>query len=173
MTNPVVIVEYDPQWPTLYEKEKKLIRKALEHRISGVEHIGSTSVPNLGGKNIIDVMAGTRGPEEADQCLSPLEGIGYKSVTPEPDNPEWYYCLGKGQHSVGYHLHLVKYSSAHWKKHTIFRDFLRGNRQVAQEYYNLKKKLAERYGADRVGYTEAKSAFIESVLAKASQSTRR
>jgi GrpB-like predicted nucleotidyltransferase (UPF0157 family) len=164
LNNPVVIVYYDPQWPTLYEKEKELIRRVLGHRISAIEHIGSTAVPNLGGKNIIDIMAGISSFDEANECLPPLESIGYKDVTPQPDDVEWYYCLGKSQHGVGYHLHLVKFDSEHWKKLVIFRDFLRKNPQVAQEYYNLKKELAAKYGTDHLGYTEAKSAFIKCIL---------
>jgi GrpB-like predicted nucleotidyltransferase (UPF0157 family) len=160
----VIIVDYDPQWPTLYEKEKELVRRVLEHRIWALEHVGSTAVPKLGGKNIIDIMAGVDSVDEASQCISPLESIGYKDVTPQPDNTEWYYCLGKGPHSVGYHLHLVKFNSEHWKKHIVFRDFLKKNPQIAQEYFDLKKRLAMKYGTDRLGYTEAKSAFIESIL---------
>lgn len=163
----VVLVDYDPQWPALYEKERELICKALGHRISAIEHVGSTAVPNLCGKNIIDIMAGVSEFDEANECLSPLARIGYVDVTPQPDNPEWFYCLGKGHHSVGYHLHLVKFNSEHWKKHIIFRDLLRKTPQVTQEYCNLKKELAAKYRTDRLGYTEAKSAFIESVLAKA------
>jgi GrpB-like predicted nucleotidyltransferase (UPF0157 family) len=165
----VIIVDYDPQWPALYEKEKELICKVLEHRICAFEHVGSTAVANLGGKNIIDIMTGVNSIGEANQCISPLENIGYKDVTPQPDNSEWYYCLGKGPHSVGYHLHIVKFNSEHWKKHIVFRDFLRKNPQVAQDYFKLKKRLAIEYGTDRLGYTEAKSAFIESVLAKNNQ----
>jgi GrpB-like predicted nucleotidyltransferase (UPF0157 family) len=160
----VIIVDYDPQWRTLYEKEKAFVRRVLEHRICAFEHVGSTAVPKLGGKNIIDIMAGVNSVDEANQCISPLESVGYKDVTPQPDNTEWYYCLGKGSHSVGYHLHLVKFNSEHWKKHIVFRDFLRKNPQIAQAYFNLKKRLAIKYGTDRLGYTEAKSAFIESIL---------
>jgi GrpB-like predicted nucleotidyltransferase (UPF0157 family) len=168
----VIIVDYDQQWPTLYEKEKTLISRVLQHKIRALEHIGSTAVLKLGGKNIIDIMAGVNTVDEAHQCISSLESIGYKDVTPQPDNAEWYYCLGKGPHSVGYHLHLVKFNSEHWKKHLVFRDFLRKNPQTAQEYFNLKKKLAAKYGIDRIGYTEAKSAFIESVLTAANQVTQ-
>ena len=164
MPGPVIIVGYDPQWPALYEKEKALVRKVLEHRICALEHVGSTAVPKLGGKNIIDIMAGVKSVDQANQCISPLESIDYKDVTAQPDNAEWYYCLGKGPHSVGYHLHLVKFNGEHWKKHLVFRDFLRKNPQIAKEYFKLKKRLAIKYGIDRLSYTEAKSAFIESVL---------
>jgi len=169
MNKRVIIINFDPQWSTLYEKEKELICRTLEQRIRAIEHIGSTAVPNLGGKNIIDIMVGVNNLDEANECLSPLERIGYTDVSPQPapDNAEWYYCLGKGHHSAGYHLHLVKFESEHWKKHIIFRDFLRKNPEIAKDYFNLKKELAAKYGTDRLGYTEAKSAFIELVIAKA------
>jgi GrpB-like predicted nucleotidyltransferase (UPF0157 family) len=167
MDNPVVIVDYDPQWPALYERENELVCETVGHRIIAIEHIGSTAVPNLGGKNIIDIMVGVNNVKEANQCLLLLGGIGYKDVTPQPNDKEWYYCLGKGQHSVGYHLHLVKFNSQHWKKHITFRDFLRKNSKVAQDYFNLKRELAAKHGIDRLGYAEAKSAFIESVIARA------
>jgi GrpB-like predicted nucleotidyltransferase (UPF0157 family) len=74
--------------------------------------------------------------------------------------------LEKSQQALGYHLHLVRFGSEHWKKHVIFRDFLRKNPKVAQEYYTLKKKLATKYETNRLAYTEAKTAFIESVIAR-------
>ena len=166
MNAPVVIVNYNPQWQTLYESEAKLIRGVLGIRALAIEHIGSTAVPNLGGKNIVDIMAGVDSLEEAKQCLAPLESIGYTGVTPQVDNADWYYCLEKSQQTPGYHLHLVRFGSEHWKKHVIFRDFLRKNPKVAKEYYALKKELAAKYGTDRLGYTEAKTAFIESVIAR-------
>lgn len=165
MTAPVVIVDYNPRWPLLYEQEMKLIHRVLGSRIKAIEHIGSTAIPNLGGKNIIDIMVGVSNVDEANECLLPLESIGYKVVTPQGDNAEWYYCLGKDQ-QAGYHLHLVKFSSEHWNRHLLFRDFLRKNPQVSKEYYNLKKELAAKYGTDRLGYTEAKTMFIESTIAR-------
>ena len=167
MSDPVVIVAYESKWPVLYREEMKSICGVLSNRICAIEHIGSTAVPNLGGKKIIDIMVGVSNLDEATKCLPPLERIGYKEVTPQMNNEDWFYCLGKRQQSVGYHLHLVKFDSEHWKKHLIFRDFLRKNPQVSQEYYNLKKELATKYGADRLAYTEAKTAFIESILASA------
>jgi len=147
----------------------KVICGVLGSRVCAIEHIGSTSVPGLGGKNIIDIMVGVSGPVEANQCLLLLERIGYSEVTPQENNADWYYCLGKRQQRVGYHLHLVRFDSEHWKKQLIFRDFLRENHEVSQEYCRLKKELAAKFGADRLGYTEAKTGFIESTLACARQ----
>ena len=114
-------------------------------------------------------MVGLGKIDEANECLPPLEKIGYCEVTPEVDKADWYYCLGKGDQNQEYHLHLVTSESEHWKRHIIFRDFLRKNPQFAQQYCNLKKELAAKYGSDRLSYTEAKSAFIESVIAKGRQ----
>lgn len=169
MSRPAVIVDYDPQWPVLYEEEKTRILRAIGLQTRVVEHIGSTAVPGLCAKPIIDLMAGVHRLTDANKCLQPLRKIDYRDVTPQPDNPEWYYCLGKGPHSIGYHLHLVKFLSEHWRKHLFFRDFLRTHRNVAGEYCRLKKDLWTKYGTDRPGYTAAKTSFIESVLLRARQ----
>ena len=171
MSRPVIIVDYDPEWPILYEAEKTRILEAAGCKILAIEHIGSTAVPRLGAKPIIDMMAGVHRSADADECLPLLEKIGYLDVTPQPGNSEWYYCLGEIPHSTGYHLHLVKFMSDHWRRHLFFRDILRAHPKVAWQYYELKKKLAAEYGSDRDGYTAAKTSFIESVVAQVHQST--
>lgn len=174
MPRPVIIVEYDPQWPILYGEEKLRIIEAVGHKVLAIEHIGSTAVLGLGAKPIIDIMAGVRKATDAEECLPLLRDIGYTDVTPEPEEEDWHYCLGKGPHtdaelSATYHLHLVNFMSDHWKKHLLFRDFLRTHPEVAQQYYELKKKLAAKHGSDRNAYTEAKTPFIELVIAQARQ----
>jgi GrpB-like predicted nucleotidyltransferase (UPF0157 family) len=169
MPHPVIIVDYDPQWPVLYEEERRRILEVVGHKVLAIEHIGSTAVPGLGAKPIIDMMAGVRESTDADECLPPLEKIGYRDVAPQPNNLEWYYCLGKGPHSTGYHLHLVKFVSPHWRRHLLFRNYLRTHPEAAQRYYELKKKLAAKHGSDRIGYTDAKTSFIESIIAQALQ----
>jgi GrpB-like predicted nucleotidyltransferase (UPF0157 family) len=171
MPDLVIIVDYDPGWPVLYEKERKQILEIIGDRILGIEHIGSTAVPGLGAKPIIDIMAGVRDRVNADECLLPLRKIGYTDVTVEPENPEWFYCLGKAPHSTGYHLHLMKYQSDHWKRHLAFRDYLRSHPEVAKKYFRLKKRLSRKYGTDRVGYTNAKTAFIKNIELTAQQQT--
>ena len=167
MPSPVVILDYDPRWPNLYEEEKRRILEAIGHKVLAIEHIGSTAIPGLGAKPIIDMMAGVHQPSDADECIPLLKDIGYTSVTPQPDDLEHYYCLGKGSHSVGYHLHLIKFGSYSWKKHLLFRDYLRAHPDVAQHYYEIKKRLTAEYGYDRAAYTKAKTSFIENVVAQA------
>jgi len=173
LPRPVIIVSYDPRWPIFYEEEKRRILGAIGHKVLAIEHIGSTAVPGLGAKPIIDIMAGVHQFADAEECLPLLQPLGYDDVTnTQLENPEWYYCLGKGKGSQGehtYHLHLVKFMSEHWEKHLLSRDFLRTHLEVAQQYYELKKKLAAKHGTNREAYTEAKTSFIESVINQARQ----
>ena len=167
MPGPAVIVGYDPSWSLLFKEERISILRVAGRIVLDVEHIGSTAVAGLSAKPIVDMMAGVQGPSEADQCLPMLAHIGYSDVFPEPDNQEWFYCLGKGPHSVGCHLHLVKYGSEHWNRHLLFRDYLRKHSDVAQQYQALKIRLAQEHGIDREAYTRSKTLFIESVLSQA------
>lgn len=169
MPNPVMIVDYDPRWPDIYLEEKERILGAVGEKIKDIEHIGSTAVPGLGAKPVIDIMVSVKDVETAHECVDPLGRIGYTDITPQPLswNQDWFYCLGKGPHSTGFHLHLVREGSDHWDGHILFRDYLRAHPETARTYYDLKKRLATEYGADREGYTDAKTSFIESVLVKA------
>jgi len=170
LVGPVLLVDYDPMWPLLYEDERGRILDAVGGLVLAVEHIGSTAIPGMVAKPIIDIMAGVEGSREADGCIDPLRALGYLDVTPTPGGPEvddWYYCLGKGAHSVGYHLHLVRFGGRHWEDHILFRDYLRSNPEVADDYARLKRRLAPLYGLDRRSYTDGKTAFIEGVISRA------
>ena len=174
MPRPVRIVPYDPRWPNDYDAERRRILNAVGDIIVSLNHVGSTSVTELGGKPIVDIMAGVRNAFAADACLPPLREIGYDDVTPEPQDPDWHYCLGKrpsrSRPSLLYiHLHLFTYGSAHWEKHLLFRDYLRAHPEIAREYYGLKRRLASHHGSDREGYTYAKTVFIDAIVAKACQ----
>ena len=166
------IVDYDPAWPILYKEEEKRILGAVGNKLVCIEHIGSTAVPGLGSKPIIDIMAGVLGVPDAEECMLLLQDLSYTDVTPQPEEPDWYYCLGRiyqGESSslLNYHLHLMRFMSDFWKKHLLFRDYLRTHSETAQQYHELKKKLAKKYGSNRRGYTAAKTSFIESVLDQA------
>jgi GrpB-like predicted nucleotidyltransferase (UPF0157 family) len=164
MLRPVTIVEYDPEWPSLYEKEKGEIIGAIGQIVKSIEHIGSTSVPELAAKPIIDIMAGVDSEAEADRCAAILADIGYDDVTPQPENPDWYYCLGKRLDGIYCHLHLVRQGSAFLEDHLLFRDYLKESTRTAREYHELKKELAAKYKCDRLGYNLAKTNFIGSIV---------
>ncbi len=168
MSAPVVIVDYDPKWPTLYEEEKRRILGVIGDAAIAIEHIGSTAVPGVGAKPIIDIMVGLRDLADAEECVEPLKGIGYEYV-PEYNDiiPERRYFHKGPPEGRTHHLHMVELTSDFWERHLLFRDFLRTHSDEAERYYELKKELAARFRSDREGYTDAKTAFIESVVAKA------
>ena len=110
MPQPVVIVPYDMNWPWIYEEEKRFVLGGVRQIVRSLEHIGSTSVPGLCAKPIVDILAGVDGPGDAEHCRVLLLPFGYESVS-LGDNPDWYYCLGKGSHTPSFHLHLVREGS--------------------------------------------------------------
>jgi len=171
----VKIVSYDPRWATIYAKEKDRILDAVGAKVVAIEHVGSTAVPGLGAKPIIDIMVAVRELSDAEECVEPLRGMGYEYVPEyEKELPERRY-FRKGQEGVynrHFHLHVVEQGGDFWKRHLMFRDYLRCHPEVAQQYCELKRKFAEKHASDREAYTEAKSFFIESVLQKACASPR-
>ena len=165
---PVAIVDYDARWPGMFQEEKQRIRAAVGRRFPVIEHIGSTAVPGLGAKPIIDIMPAIRSLKIGAECIELLGGIGYEYV-PEFESvlPERRFLIKASAGDCGYHLHVVEASSGFWERLLLFRDFLRAHPEVARQYHELKRRLAVEYAADREGYTEAKTPFIESAVARA------
>jgi GrpB-like predicted nucleotidyltransferase (UPF0157 family)/predicted N-acetyltransferase YhbS len=168
MPGPIRIVAPDPRWPEWFGEESVLVRAALGRSLLGLEHVGSTSVPGLGAKPTIDMMAGVAGKTVADAALPALAQIGYTDVLPVPEGSDWYYCIGKGgvtdRH---FHLHLARHENGFWHRHIAFRDFLRAHADASAEYFDLKKSLAARFREERMKYCEAKTAFVRWVEVQA------
>jgi GrpB-like predicted nucleotidyltransferase (UPF0157 family) len=168
MTVPVVIVDYDPRWPAMYQEEKDRVLGAIGHLVVAIEHIGSTAVPGLGAKPIIDIMTAVPSLADAPACVEPLERIGYEYIPEyEADFPERRYFRKRPVRVDTHHLHMVEQDSGFWERHILFRDDLRVHPETAHEYERLKRELAAQFGSDRDGYTDAKTSFIESVVAQA------
>jgi GrpB-like predicted nucleotidyltransferase (UPF0157 family) len=167
---PVEICEYDAAWPLKFEKQKIDILNAIGNKVAAIEHIGSTAVTGLGAKPIIDIMVGLRKLSDADDCIEPLRKIGYEYVPElEAEIPERRY-FHKGPSNMPkkhYHLHMVQIHGEFWKVQILFRDYLRMHSDSAQEYFRLKRQLAARHRLNREAYTEAKTSFIKSTIAKA------
>jgi GrpB-like predicted nucleotidyltransferase (UPF0157 family)/predicted RNA-binding protein associated with RNAse of E/G family len=167
---PVKIVDYDPRWPAIYAEERDRILSMAGKRLLGIEHVGSTAVPGLEAKPIIDIMVAVRELSDANECILPLKNIGYEYVPErEKEIPERRY-FRKGPEGVPnehFHLHMVEHNGDFWKKHLIFRDHLRSHSEVAEQYCKMKRELAKRCSSDREAYTEAKTSFIDSVIAQA------
>ncbi len=170
--SPIEIVDYDPRWPSLYDEERARILGAIGPWLVDIQHVGSTAVPGLAAKPIIDIMPGVARLEDAHHCIEPLRALGYEYHPEfEVELPERrYFNKPPGESFRGHrthHLHMVKSGSDFWQRHLLFRDYLRAHTEAASEYARLKRQLAARFGTDREGYTEAKSDFIRSIEERA------
>jgi GrpB-like predicted nucleotidyltransferase (UPF0157 family) len=168
MNDTVIIVPYDPAWPKQYEVEKERLQEALGSLIVQIEHVGSTAVPGVGAKPIIDIMIILSDINNISGCVLSLKNIGYEHLG-EYGIPgrHFFRKFSKKAGERTHHLHIVGAGNDFIEKHLLFRDYLRSNLETAQQYYQLKKELAAKYNNDRDSYTEAKTTFIESVLSNA------
>jgi GrpB-like predicted nucleotidyltransferase (UPF0157 family) len=167
MTDQIVISEYDPEWPAIFEAEVLRILKVTGDTVTEVEHVGSTSVPGLGAKPIIDIMAAVPQIDDAKAIVEPLGELGYRYL-PEYEEliPERRF-FRRGIDSPTHHLHVVERTTDFWIDHLLFRDYLRAHPETAKEYEAIKRNLAASIGDDRAAFTVAKTSFIEPVVARA------
>jgi GrpB-like predicted nucleotidyltransferase (UPF0157 family) len=166
--NEIIIADYDPRWPILYAQERELILSVTGQDLVAIEHIGSTAVPGLGAKPIIDIMAAVGSLSDAERCISPLARIGYEYV-PEFEDvmPERRYFRKSAGRTRTHHLHMVELESDFWRRHLLFRNFLRAHPATAEQYYCLKKELALKFRTNLEAYTDAKTSFIKEVVERA------
>jgi GrpB-like predicted nucleotidyltransferase (UPF0157 family) len=163
---PIEVVDYDPNWPALYAEERDRVAAGLGGAAKAIEHVGGTAVPGLAAKPVVDIMIGVEDIERAGQAVAGLIELGYEYVpeleTQLPDHR--YFRRGTPD---AYHVHMVSLDSDFWTEHLLFRDYLRGHPQAADEYGRLKRGLAARFRDNRKAYTEGKRPFIETVIAAA------
>ena len=165
---PITLVDYDSKWVGAYEKEEREIRNTTGKHIEEIEHIGSTSVPGLAAKPIIDIMAGVGMLEDADRCIEPLQTLGW-IYAPEFEEslPHRRYFRKTNAENHTHHLHMVEITSDWWDRHILFRDYLREHPAVAREYEDLKREFAERHRWDVNEYAGAKTDFIRTIEERA------
>lgn len=165
---PIEIAEYDPRWVEAFRLERQVVCDALAPWLAGIpEHIGSTAVPGLAAKPIIDIMAPVRSLEESRAAIAAAEGAGYVFFPYRAEVMHWFCKPSPAVRT--HHLHLVPMGSRLWNERLAFRDVLRADENLRMEYRNLKIKLASKYSHDRDGYTDAKAPFIHQVLERAAR----
>lgn len=154
----ITILEYDPDWPKAFEQERDLLLKALGRPVARIEHIGSTAVPHLAAKPIIDIMTGLHDFTDADGLVPRIVDLGYTYFPQFEDvmpDRRFFKKLSGGQ--ATHHIHMTEIAGEFWQRHLLFRDHLRKNPKVAQGYAALKKKLAKRHWNDSNDFAEAKT----------------
>jgi GrpB-like predicted nucleotidyltransferase (UPF0157 family) len=160
----VTVVDYDPCWPQVFAEESGRVRAALGDSAVAVEHIGSTAVPGLAAKPVIDVLAGLRTLDLTRAQIEAMEALGYEYLGEYGIPGRLFFHKGRPR---SHHVHAVLLGSDLWQRHLVFRDFLRAHSDEAQRYGNLKRNLAAEVGGDRERYLEGKSAFVYDVQERA------
>jgi GrpB-like predicted nucleotidyltransferase (UPF0157 family) len=160
---PVHVVAYDPAWPSMFESERDVLASVLRNWIVGsIEHVGSTAVPGLSAKPVIDIMVGVASLDASRPALPVLRELGYQYAEYKSDVMHWF-CKPSFEVRT-HHLHLVPQDGPLWRERLKFRDLLRSDVLVAAEYDALKRDLAMRHRFDREAYTDAKYPFIARCL---------
>jgi GrpB-like predicted nucleotidyltransferase (UPF0157 family) len=153
----------------MFEDEKARLMALVGEWVADIQHIGSTSVPGLGAKPVIDILIGVRSLADADaHCLQPIVSLGYEYVPAYEAGMPYrrFFRKNDAQGERTHHIHLVEIGGEFWERHLVFRDYLRAHPEAAKDYERLKRELAPRFtnGND---YAEAKTDFIRSVEAAA------
>lgn len=161
----IAVVPYDLGWPRRFEAERRLLEGVLALWLEGgIHHIGSTAVPGLAAKPILDMMAGVQDFEQARAAFEPLRGHAWIY---EPHRPGIaHHFVKRSRSRVTHNLHLTEPESDLWRERLVFRDALRADPELAAEYESLKLRLARDHADQGSAYGQAKRPFVAGVLAR-------
>jgi GrpB-like predicted nucleotidyltransferase (UPF0157 family)/ubiquinone/menaquinone biosynthesis C-methylase UbiE len=174
MTPTIDVVPYDPAWPEAFEAERRRIAEALGGVAIRIEHNGSTAVPGLAAKPVIDIQIAVARLRPSEPYVSALASLGYTHVPHEDDaRCPFFHRPATWPHS--HHVHVVEAGGEEERRTLAFRDYLRTHPAAAGEYESLKRRLASQFGAGdevaREQYADAKTAFVEQIVARAAVET--
>jgi GrpB-like predicted nucleotidyltransferase (UPF0157 family) len=163
----IELSEHNPNWQNIFLKEKSLLESVLPPTAK-IEHIGSTSIKNLCAKPIIDILCGLDNFLLADDLVHKIVALNYEYVEEYTSLiPERRYFKKEG-----FHIHMVQNGGQFWERHLLFRDFLRKNENVKNEYASLKRQLAQKDWIDGNEYAVAKTEFIKAIEERAKQGNK-
>lgn len=166
MAQHITVTEYDPAWPEMFRKEAQMIGKILGDNCVAIYHIGSTAVPGLAAKPVIDIMPVVYDLGAVDALSSRFESIGYEYMGEFGIAGRRY--LRKGGDERTHQIHIFDQAdSGNIRRHLALRDYLRAHERESQEYGALKKRLAEKYPYDIDGYCDGKETFVSTLEKKA------
>ena len=163
----VVIEPYNPSWPTLFHELGVRLRGTLGNAALRIDHIGSTAIPGLAAKPIIDVQVSVESFNPMEPYRVPLEEGGFVFRDKNPELTKRYFRERPGERET--HIHVRRAGSFSEQFPLLFRDYLRSHAGDAEEYAALKVRLAKQHRDDPLGYTTAKGDFIWRVIARADQ----
>ena len=164
MTEPVELHSYDPAWPAAFIRERDLIAPLFPRPPLVIEHMGSTAVPGMAAKPILDLIVLVGDLRDGHAAVPALEALGYSFWAANPDKTKLYLAKGLPPAPARtHHLHIHD-DAAEVERHLIFRDHLRSSPEAAAAYLALKRTLAERFRDDRESYSRQKTQFVDDIV---------
>jgi GrpB-like predicted nucleotidyltransferase (UPF0157 family) len=161
----VKLERYSPAWAADFATEKIGLEEVFGEMAVAIEHVGSTAVPGLAAKPIVDIEVGIKNFGDWHSFIKPLEAIGYMFM-PERVKPDEVFLPKGSEEKRTHYLHITEFASDEWRKVIAFRDILRSDAELRQQYEDLKVGLARKYRDDRAAYSAAKVQFIIDALGK-------
>ncbi len=162
----VRIVEYDPAWPEMAAAEIARIGAAVGEAAVRIDHVGSTAVPGLAAKPIVDLQLSVADVDTRSLYVEPLEGLGYL-FAPDPASPDFHFFGLPAARPRTHHLHVCAVGSEHERRHLAVRDYLRAHPDEAGAYAERKRALVARAPGDRLAYIEGKDTYVAALERRA------
>lgn len=159
---PVEVVEFRPEWAALFAFEAEALRGVLA--MSAIEHIGSTAVPGLAAKPVIDIQVGVAGPPDAQRVGGPLAALGYEGLG-EAGVPGRLYFRRRG--AVAYNVHIVELGGSHWRANLAVRNYLRAHPFEAAEYAARKRQILAAGARTLLAYSDHKAELVDQLVRRA------
>ncbi|MED0678851.1 GrpB family protein [Aneurinibacillus thermoaerophilus] len=161
----VEVVPYNEKWPELFQEEANKIKSVFGDEAINIYHIGSTAIPHIHAKPIIDILVEVKDVDKVDSFNDEMEQLGYK---PKGENGIAYRrYFTKGGNNRTHHVHVFKTGSEHITRHLAFRDYLITHKDEANTYSELKQKLSKQFTYNAEKYTQGKDWFIKEIQANA------
>ncbi len=163
---PVIVMEYCARWPEFFKEEADRLKKGLSDPNVTIEHIGSTAVPGLSAKPVIDIMVGADSLDHTDSLVVSIQELGYTYIREyEAMIPDRRYFERVGG-EIDFHIHMVVFGGPFWIEHLLFRDYLREDPGAVEQYSALKKSLSKEHRSNREAYSRGKAELIASIMSK-------
>jgi GrpB-like predicted nucleotidyltransferase (UPF0157 family) len=165
LSDRIELVPYDPRWPALFAAEAPLIRAALGEPVVAIEHFGSTAIPGMAAKPIIDILVAVRSLAAMGHAEAALAPLGYVFWRDNPKRDRMFFVKGMPPYGARrtHHIHITEPNGAMWQRR-IFRDYLISHPDEARRYEALKRGLMAKFPDDREAYTAAKTNFVDAVM---------
>ena len=160
----VQLLNYNPKWAKLYDKERNYTNSHIGNLVLDIQHIGSTSIPGLKAKPIIDIVIKVKSPNEIQICAKILTRAGFINRGDTEEKGGYLLVKEKAPLVRTHHVHIVSSEDPQWRSYLIFRELLREKKDLCKQYLQLKQNLEKRFPFDRKQYTAAKSQFIQKLI---------